>query len=103
MSRTEEFKKLPASIQRLLDHGVKLTDPEQVILFGSRARGDHRDASDYDIAFKNLSSPKKWSSFKIDYEEEPITLQKIDLLVYEECSSEYQGNIDKEGVLLYGK
>jgi len=28
---------------------VDAVDPEQVILFGSRARGDHRDRSDVDL------------------------------------------------------
>ncbi|OGN87654.1 MAG: hypothetical protein A2X23_09940 [Chloroflexi bacterium GWC2_73_18] len=36
---------LPAIVGRI----VRLVDPVRIILFGSRARGDARDDSDYDI------------------------------------------------------
>ena len=34
---------------RMVQTIVEEVDPEQVILFGSRARGDHRDNSDLDL------------------------------------------------------
>ena len=36
-------------LQRMVRAIVSEVDPEQVILFGSRARGDHRDDSDIDL------------------------------------------------------
>lgn len=42
---------LPPSIRRLIDYGIKTVAPDRVILFGSRARGDARSDSDYDLAF----------------------------------------------------
>ena len=42
---------LPPSIRQLIDYGIKTVDPDRVILFGSRARGDARENSDYDLAF----------------------------------------------------
>ncbi len=101
MPETHKLKELPASIQNLLRHGIQLTKPQKVILFGSRARGDFRENSDYDIAFLGLASPEKWINLKADYYEEPITLLKVDLLIYEQASQEYRSNIDREGVLLY--
>lgn len=38
-----------ALLQRMADALVAAADPEQVILFGSRARGDARPASDVDL------------------------------------------------------
>lgn len=101
MALSPHFQQLPKSIQNLLQYGIKLTGPQEIILFGSRARGDHHENSDYDIAFKALTKPKNWSRFLIDFEEEALTLQKIDILLYEEATDEYRKNIDNDGVLLY--
>ena len=101
MLMTAKFQKLPRSIQDLVKHGIKLTQPSKVILFGSRARGDCCESSDYDIAFKNLSHPEKWVEFLVDYDEEPLTLHKVDLLKYEDASAQYRNNIDTDGVVLY--
>ena len=38
-----------ATLRRIVDTIVEALDPEQVILFGSRARGDEAAQSDYDI------------------------------------------------------
>jgi predicted nucleotidyltransferase len=98
---TNAFKQLPDSVKNLIRFGVKLLDPQKVILFGSRARGDHRDNSDYDIAFKGLKNSHSWSKFLVESEELPITLLKVDLLDYEKCPTDYRMNIDTEGKLLY--
>lgn len=98
---TQAFKQLPDSIQNLVRYGIKLLDPKKVILFGSRARGDFRENSDYDIAFKQLKSPELWPEFSLKSQEEPITLLRVDLLEYEKCTPNYKENIDSEGRLLY--
>ena len=38
-----------ATLRRIVDTIVEALDPEQIILFGSRARGDDTTHSDYDI------------------------------------------------------
>jgi predicted nucleotidyltransferase len=40
---------LDPRLQSALEGIVALVDPEAVLLFGSRARGDHDDASDWDL------------------------------------------------------
>jgi len=45
---------LPPSIRRLIDYGIQTVAPDRVILFGSRARGDAREDSDFDLAFDFL-------------------------------------------------
>lgn len=97
-----KFSTLPESIQKLVKLGIEWVQPQEVILFGSRARGDHRENSDFDFAFKGLGCPADWSRFTAIYNEEPVTLWKVDLLIYEETSANYRKNIDREGVVLYG-
>lgn len=95
------FNALPESIQSLIRHGISLVRPRKVVLFGSRARGDHRPNSDFDIAFSNLGKPEMWTRFKAGAEEEPFTLYNTDLVIFEEMNSAYQANITSEGKTLY--
>ena len=51
-------------LRRIVEVIVREIDPDRIILFGSRARGDYREDSDYDIlVLKEGVSPKdrgKW-------------------------------------------
>lgn len=40
---------MDSALQKAVDIIVKVADPDKIILFGSRSRGDNRDDSDYDI------------------------------------------------------
>ena len=75
---------------------------EKVVLFGSRARGDNSQVSDYDIAvFKEESTAIDKACFSSDVEEVE-TLKKVDIVfVNESLSDELMDNIRKEGVLIY--
>jgi uncharacterized protein len=46
---TMQEQKPPASFEEAVTRIAKALKPSQIILFGSRARGDHRVDSDYDI------------------------------------------------------
>ena len=37
------------ALQKAVDIIVKVADPDKIILFGSRSRGDNREDSDYDL------------------------------------------------------
>jgi predicted nucleotidyltransferase len=52
MSTTPCLQLLPGSIQELTRRIIQELAPEEIILFGSRARGAHRENSDFDIAVK---------------------------------------------------
>jgi predicted nucleotidyltransferase len=75
---------------------------EKLVLFGSRARGDHSAVSDYDFAiFENnlsdLNKARLWA--EIDGIE---TLKKIDLVfVRENSTDELMESIKRDGVILY--
>ena len=79
------------------------SEVDSVLLFGSRARGDHRVNSDYDIAvFGSLSASKeaRFAAAVDDIE----TLKKVDLVfVNERVSEELVRNIKEEGKLLYAR
>ncbi len=76
---------------------------EKIVLFGSRARGDHSPVSDYDIAvFGERLSPIDQAAFWAELEEIE-TLKKIDLVfVNENAADELLDHIKRDGVSIYG-
>ena len=92
---------LPLSIQRLIDLAKDKLEPKKIILFGSRARGDHRPHSDFDLAFVGVTDRNAWNRFTISIQEDPITLQSVDLVLFEELNDDYKKNIEREGFTLY--
>ena len=75
---------------------------QKVVLFGSRARGDNSDVSDYDIAiFENNLTANNKAYFNVDVEENQ-TIKKIDKVFVNDCiSDELMKNIEKEGIVIY--
>lgn len=75
---------------------------ERVLLYGSRARGNHSPVSDYDIAIygKHISTADRVSlSHDID---EIRTLKKIDLVFLTDIDdTEFAQRIREEGVIIY--
>ena len=74
----------------------------KIVLFGSRARGDHKERSDIDLAIYGISE-KEHSSFWSDIEALP-TLLAFDLVyITPDTNPELIQNIEKDGVVLYEK
>lgn len=79
---------------------AKKYDIEQVILFGSRARGDFKERSDIDLAIKGGQA----ELFMIAVDEETSTLLKYDIVNLDaSVQKELFESIEKEGILLYEK
>jgi predicted nucleotidyltransferase len=100
--RTAADVTLPASIRRVVESAVAAVDPTRVILYGSRARGDARQDSDYDLAF--VFSPdrhRQWVRFLADLDDAPVTLLPVDLLDWNEASKSLREKISSEGTTLY--
>lgn len=74
---------------------------DKLVLFGSRARGDHSPVSDYDIAvFGKHLSPLDKACFCADTDEIE-TLKKIDIVfVHDSATDELIENITRDGVIL---
>lgn len=74
---------------------------EQIVLFGSRARGDHKPVSDIDLAVFLLPECNCTGRLTSDIED-LNTLFKIDtIFINENTDPQLMENIKKEGVLLY--
>lgn len=72
----------------------------KVLLFGSRARGDYRPASDIDLAVYGGDFPR----FALDVEEETQTLLEFDILDMEApMQPELREAVEREGIPLYEK
>ena len=73
----------------------------RVVLFGSRARGDHRPLSDMDIAFYGTDSG--YLAFAEAMEQLPTLLEFDCVHITEHTSPELIHNIQKEGILLMSR
>lgn len=75
---------------------------EKIILFGSRARGDHKERSDIDLAIYGMPEDNR-APFWSDIDDLP-TLLKFDLVhITKDTDVELLKNIEKDGVILYEK
>lgn len=73
----------------------------RVVLFGSRARGDHRPRSDMDIAFYGADTG--YLAFAEAMEQLPTLLEFDCVHITEHTSPELIHNIQKEGILLMSR
>lgn len=89
--------------QQIIDEICTLAEKhhiQKVILFGSRARGDHKRTSDIDLAVKGGEIER----FSLDVDEETSTLLKYDIVdLGRDLQPELLESIRKEGILLYEK
>jgi uncharacterized protein len=93
---------LPASIRRVVELGILAVDPEKVILYGSRARGDARRDSDYDLAFVFAKDRHdRWVRFVVDLDDAAVALLPVDLLDWNEASGQLRERICSEGITVY--
>lgn len=90
----EVLERIVEIIQR---HNLK-----KAVLFGSRARGDHSEVSDYDIAvFADTLSEFEQAAISDKIDEIP-TLKKIQVVfMCDSGTDELLENINREGVILY--
>lgn len=75
---------------------------QRLILFGSRARGDHDERSDIDIAIDaEMITRARWDDIYFFKEENLDTLLSIDLVWIQRASERLKQQISKEGVTLF--
>ena len=97
------YHSLPDSIKKLIALVIQEAHPDEIILFGSRARGDHRENSDFDIALKSTTAipSAAWAKLQLAIDEEPITLYRVDLVNLSQLNEDYIKRILSEGKNLY--
>lgn len=75
---------------------------ERVWLFGSRARGDHLERSDIDLAIEAPAMAElDWLRIKLDFEDEAPTLLLIDLVRLDDAPKDLREQILEEGRIIY--
>jgi predicted nucleotidyltransferase len=75
--------------------------PRQIILFGSRARGDATERSDYDIAIDcETLTPSRLAQIRADMETVP-TLREIEVVWLNRTNGAFRRRIIGEGKVLY--
>ncbi len=73
---------------------------DKVILFGSRARGDHYKKSDIDLAVSGGDKTK----FELAADETTSTLLRYDFVDLDrEIQPKLRASIEKEGIVIYEK
>jgi predicted nucleotidyltransferase len=99
-----------AELKSLVDFIATKYSPEKIILFGSRARGDHKEDSDYDILIiKDVENRRKFASLLYSELRLNNLIVNVDFLVtsrdrYEKLKTDIglvYINIDREGKVLY--
>lgn len=82
---------------------LKETEIEAVRLFGSRARGDHHERSDYDLAvYAPHWSVEEWSKWSENLREAVPTLAGLDLVrITDETSASLLKAIEKDGIFIF--
>lgn len=79
---------------------AKKYDIDQILLFGSRARGDYHRTSDIDLAVTGGDIVR----FSVDADEEVPTLLKFDIVNLDGAvQEELRTSIEKEGIVIYEK
>lgn len=89
-------------IDEIIERLKKENSIKKVVLFGSRARGDNKERSDYDIAVYGNIPHDVQLGLQHYCSEEIRTLHKIDLVfIRDKTYSKLIKNIEKEGIVLY--
>ena len=91
---------IPETLRQQIIQFAKKCELSRVVLFGSRARGTHRERSDVDLAV----SGKNVADFQFMLEDEADSLLSFDVVdLGTVVSQKLKQNIEREGVCLYAE
>jgi predicted nucleotidyltransferase len=89
-------------LEILKDVFKKFDDIKEVILFGSRALGTHKTASDIDLAIKGNVDINTLSKLKYTLEEDTNLPYFFDVVIYDNLDNlELKKHIDEFGKIIY--
>ena len=90
-----------AAIAVMLEQIRRVPSVERILLFGSRARGDHDERSDIDLAVAcPTADDDDWARIWLIVDDAP-TLLAVDLVRLEHAGDALRGQIEREGLVLY--
>jgi predicted nucleotidyltransferase len=87
-------------LRYIVEKAVRELAPQRIVLFGSRARGDHGSRADLDLAFE-LDSPKHFGAFCAAVREDAPTLLEMDLVDLATATEALRSAVRREGIVLY--
>ena len=91
---------VPERVIRDITRIARKNNVEKIILFGSRARGDHTERSDIDLAV----SGGNFDGFYWDMKENVHSLLSIDTVELDKgISDELKKEIERDGIIVYEK
>lgn len=93
---------LPMHLQRVIAMSEHTIDATAIWLFGSRATGCARPASDFDLAFR-INNQKAWPKFVVELEETTESLYRYDCVDIDRIDTAFRTAILKQGILIHGK
>ena len=104
ISRAEQIDptgRAPASVRRVLEEICSLWPVERIVLFGSRAVGDHQSRSDCDLAISAPSMDKRqWVSLQ-NFVADSNTLFKVAVSSLDNMPFALRQQVLLQGVVLY--
>ena len=75
---------------------------ESIRLFGSRARGDHRERSDIDLAVSApAATAREWDAVVEWLQDRSLTLLCTDVVRLDRAGSKLRARVAQEGVVIY--
>lgn len=104
-----DFDRERELVQEIVRRIVAVADPDRIVLFGSRARGDHRPDSDYDLlVIKRTGLPRQREEGPLYTALAPLTID-VNVLVYTPEDVEAWRSVrqalptiaTREGIVLY--
>lgn len=97
----ERLAHLPPFLVDVLHRARDSFQPRAVFLFGSRARGDATDVSDWDLAFDvPVDRDLEWTRFVVDLPESAETLLGIDAVDLNDVDAKLREAIERDGIRL---
>ncbi len=96
----ERGEHLPPYLRNVIQRAEGSVKPTRIWLYGSRARGDARENSDFDLAFE-ITDNSQWSEFVTDVNDNPPSLHKYDLVNLDLSDQSLKEAINKEGLVIY--
>jgi uncharacterized protein len=85
----------------LTDGLAAIPSVQRVVLFGSRARGDHGPRSDIDLAVEAPDASTEDRARMVELTEDALTLLSIDLVRLDTAEPALHASIAREGIVLH--
>lgn len=84
----------------LIRDGIRRLQPSRVVLYGSRARGDHSPTSDFDLAFEGVSMGT-FGFWQLEVDWDFPCVWPFDVVSLDDVDPEFARVIRKEGLVVY--